>query len=314
MNWWCQGSMDKQESQELIKDKIDRLPLIDAAAYEILALLNNPQSNYEKVIENLSPDITALFLTMANKAFYGKMVRSVNYAVTLLGYSAMRQILITSFLLDHFIKHLGLKHFSFDRFQKQSHFCAAVSRVLAQSMDYKNTEDLFTVAMLYNLGKLIIVVYFSDEHQKIIALKKKQNLSTSDAEQRILGVTHAEIGAYALEQFNIPQDICNAVRYHNRKDRIVPVASSFQIEVISRAAATIVHHALLPDEDQLQQITVQLSQTATDFREQTQHAFTPEMPPDDYRKTFLAVLEKASSVMMDGLQDICQLESEGCTG
>jgi HD-like signal output (HDOD) protein len=226
----------------------------------------------------------------------------------------MRQILITSFLLDHFIKHLGLKHFSFDRFQKQSHFCAAVSMVLAQSMDYKHTEDLFTVAMLYNLGKLIIVVYFSDEHQKIIALKKKENISTSDAEQRILGVTHAEIGAYALEQFNIPKDICSAVRYHNRKDRIVPLESNFQIEVISRAAATMVHHCLLPDEDQLHQITDQLTQTATGFREKFQHTFTPGMPPDDYQKTFLVVLEKASSVMMDRLQDICQLESEGRTG
>lgn len=309
MNWWCQESMDKQDSQKLINEKIERLPLIDAAAYEILALLNLPQSNYQKVIENLSPDITALFLTMANKAFYGKIVRSVNYAVTLLGYKSMRQILITSFLLDHFIKHLGLKHFSFDRFQKQSQFCAAVSGVLAQSMDYKNTEDLFTVAMLYNLGKLIIVVYFSAEHQKIIALKKKENLSTSDAEQRILGVTHAEIGAYALEQFNIPKDICNAVRYHNRKDRIVPVAPNFQIEAISRAAATIVHRALLPDENQMHQIAVLLSRTAIDFREKFQHAFTPDMPPDDYQKAFFVVLEKASAEMLDWLQDICQLSA-----
>jgi HD-like signal output (HDOD) protein len=306
--------MVEQETKEFIKEKIERLPLIDAAAYEILALLNNSQSNYEKVIENLSPDITALFLTMANKAYNGKIVRSVNYAVTLLGYKAMRQILITSFLLDHFIKHLGLKHFSFDRFQKQSHFCAAVSRVLAQSMDYKNTEDLFTVAMLYNLGKLIIVVYFSDEHRKIIALKKTEKILTSDAEQRILGVTHAEIGAYALEQFNIPKDICSAVRYHNRKDRIVPLESDFQIEVISRAAASIVHYFLLPDEDQLHRITVQLTQTATDFREKFKNALTPGMRPDDYQKTFLDFIEKANGMMMDGLKDICQLKTEGGTG
>jgi HD-like signal output (HDOD) protein len=102
---------------------------------------------------------------MANKAYYGKVVRSVNYAMTLLGYQAMRQILVTSFLLDHFIKQLGLTAFSFERFQKQSHFCAAISGLLAESLDYKKTEDLFTVSMLYNIGKLIIVVYFNEEHQ-----------------------------------------------------------------------------------------------------------------------------------------------------
>jgi HD-like signal output (HDOD) protein len=302
--------MVDQDSQELIKEKIERLPLIDAAAYEILALLNNPQSNYDKVIENLSPDITALFLAMANKAYYGKIVRSINYAVTLLGYQAMRHILITSFLLDHFIKHLRLKHFSFDRFQKQSHFCAVISRVLAHSMDYKNIEDLFTVAMLYNLGKLIIVVYFSEEHQKIVALKKKENLSTSDAEQQILGVTHAEIGAFALEQFNIPKDICNAVRYHNRKDRLVPSEPNFQIEAVSKTAATIVHRTLLPDEDQLHRIAAELTKTANVFREKFQHIFTPDMPPDEYQKTFLSVLEKAGGAIMDRLQEICQSDNE----
>ena len=49
--------MVEQNLQESIKEKIERLPLLDAAAYEILALLNNPESNYEKVIEKLSPDI-----------------------------------------------------------------------------------------------------------------------------------------------------------------------------------------------------------------------------------------------------------------
>ena len=306
--------MNEQDLLEIIKEKIERLPLIDAAAYEILALLKNPQSNYAQIIDNLSPDVTASFLTMANKAYFGKIVRSINYAVTLLGYKSMRQILITSFLLDHFIKHLGLKHFSFDRFQKQSHFCAAVSSVLATSMDYKNTDDLFTVAMLYNIGKLIIVIYFSDEHQKIIALKQAEKVSTSDAEQRILGVTQAEIGAYVLERFNIPKDICEAVRYHNRKDRIVPVESNFQLEVLSREAAIIVHHFLLPDEDQLQQISVQLTDTATEVRDKFQNALTPEMRPDDYQKAFLTVVEQARSAMMDKLKEIWQLKSEESTG
>ncbi|MGD9303775.1 MAG: HDOD domain-containing protein, partial [Desulfobacterales bacterium] len=212
--------MAPEYSAETIEKKIERLPLIDAAAFEILSLLNDPQSNYEKIIAQLSPDVTALFLNMANKAYYGKTVRSINYAVTLLGYKAMREILITSFLLDHFIKQLGLKHFNFDKFQKQSHFCAAVAGALADAMDYKNVEDLFTVSMLYNIGKLIIAAYFSEEHQKIVDLKNNEGISTSEAEQQLLGITHADIGGMVLERFNIPPDICDAVRYHNRWDRL----------------------------------------------------------------------------------------------
>ncbi len=286
-----------------IKEKIERLPLIDAAAFKILSLLNDPQSNYEKIINKLSPDVTALFLNMANKAYYGKTVRSINYAVTLLGYKAMRQILITSFLLDHLIKQLGLKDFNFDKFQIQSHFCAAVTRALADVMDYKNVEDLFTVSMLYNIGKLIIVVYFSDEHQKIVDLKKKEGISTSDAEQRILGITHADIGAVALKRYNIPQDICEAVRYHNRWDRVKAADSNFQLVVIFRQAAVMVHQFRLPDDDSLLKLKAQLKNTAAQACAKFQEELAACRDTDNYHDTFLGILTQGSSLLMDTLKE-----------
>ena len=298
--------MQKKYTPEMIKERIERLPLIDAAAFEILSLLNDPQSNYDHIIPKISPDVAALFLNMANKAYYGKVVRSVNYAMTLLGYQAMRQILVTSFLLDHFIKHLGLTTFSLDRFQKQSHFSAAIATVLAESLDYKKTEDLFTVSMLYNIGKLIIVVYFSEAHQNIIALKQNEKISTSEAEKQTLGVTHAEIGAIALERFNIPKDICDAVRYHNQSNRIMPRDANFQLEAISRQAAMIVHHFLLPEEDELGQLVSQLSGEVSVSRTEFKNTITADMEADEYRNAFLSSLQQTGKLITDRLKTIWQ--------
>ena len=295
--------MAPEYTAEKITEKIERLPLIDAAAFEILSLLNDPQSNYEKIIAQLSPDVTALFLNMANKAYYGKTVRSINYAVTLLGYKAMKEILITSFLLDHFIKQLGLKHFNFDNFQKQSHFCAAVAIALADAMDYKNIEDLFTVAMLYNIGKLIIVAYFSEEHQKIIELKSKKGISTSEAEQQVLGITHADIGGLVLERFNIPQDICDAVRYHNRWDRLETTDSNFQIEAIPRQAAQIVHQYRLPDDDCLQKLKAELQNTAIQARRSFQDELAAYMDTDNYHNKFLNILAQVDGLLRATLKE-----------
>jgi HD-like signal output (HDOD) protein len=294
--------MQSKYTPEIIKENIERMPLIDATAFEILSLLNDPHSNYDHIIPKISPDVTALFLTMANKAYYGKVVRSVNYAMTLLGYQAMRQILVTSFLLDHFIKQLGLTAFSFERFQKQSHFCAAISGLLAESLDYKKTEDLFTVSMLYNIGKLIIVVYFNEEHQNIIALKQNKKISTSEAESQTLGVTHAEIGSIALERFNIPKDICEAVRYHNHKERFLSDDANFQLKAIAREAAMIVHQFLLPNEEELQQITKQLTAGVSGLRAEFQETIKPEMNSEDYQKVYLSALKRAGKQIIDNLE------------
>ena len=229
--------MTAENCIEIIEEKIKDLPLINLRVFDVISLLNSPESNFGQIVEKLSPDLVARFLNMANSAYYGTEVRSINHAVRLLGYREMKHILITSILIDHFTKRL--EHFSFDKFQRQAQFCAAVSRVLGQILDYEKREDLFTVAMLHNIGKLVIAVYFKDEHKEIIALKKSEGIPTSNAEQRILGVAHAEIGALVLGRFNIPKDICDAVRFHHTEGRKILEESDFQLETISRESAKI---------------------------------------------------------------------------
>ncbi|MBW2167349.1 MAG: HDOD domain-containing protein [Deltaproteobacteria bacterium] len=56
------------------------------------------------------------------------------------------------------------ENFNFNKSQTHAQFCAAVSRIVGEILDYSNPEDLFTVVTLHNIGKLVIAVYFKDEH------------------------------------------------------------------------------------------------------------------------------------------------------
>jgi HD-like signal output (HDOD) protein len=97
------------ETIERISSKIDKLPLVDSEVVEIITLLNNPASNFKQIVEQLSPSLAARFLNIANSAYYGgREVRNIDYAVKLLGYAKMKDILITSILVDHFTKRLIL--------------------------------------------------------------------------------------------------------------------------------------------------------------------------------------------------------------
>ena len=288
----------------MIKDKIERLPLIDAAIFEIISLLNDPESNFEQIIEKLSPDIAARFLNMANSAYYGREVRSINYAVRLLGYVKMAQILNTSILIDHFAKRSNFENFNFNKFQTHAQFCAAVSRILGEILDYSNPEDLFTVATLHNIGKLVIAVYFKDEHKRIIALKKSENISTIEAEQRILNITHAEIGALVLKKLNIPRDICDAVRFHHAKNRILPEESNFQLELIGRESAKIVGDFVLPEEMEPLEIIDRLEETIREGREICQEEVRTGMRSKGYKEVFPSLLEQASALVCRDLKKI----------
>jgi len=292
-----------------IEAKIDSLPLPNVAVFKTISVLNNSNSTYEQVIEKLSPDIASKFLKIANSVYYQREVRSIHYAVKLLGFETMKQILITSILVDHFKKQLDYKGFNFNKFQKQARFCAAVSGILGEILDYSRPEDLFTVAILHNIGKIIIVICFEEEHRKIIALKKLGDIPTREAEQRILGVNHAEIGAHVLKKFNIPKDIYNAVKYHDATDRIIPEGSNYQLELITRESVMIVDNFILPEEMGQQEIRDRLKSTIEEGQTKCRELLRTGMQSKGYRgyrEIFPDLLQKASKLVYRDLKGLIE--------
>jgi len=289
---------------EMVEDRVQEIPLVDAGAIDVLALLNSPHSNYARIVEKLSPDIAARFLKMANRAHNGRVVRSIEAAVVLLGYQNMRQILVTSLLLEHFAKRLGTMNFSFDIFKKQARFCGTMSRILAEMLNHKYPEDLYTVSILSNIGKLIIAVYFSEDQREIAALQIDQGIAASAAERLVLGVSHAEVSALALKRFNLPEDICDAVRYHSMVERQVPPGCNYQLEIIARKSAMIVHQFVLPDEDQIKPLTGQLSGVVGDgkylYRSMIEDGYQPERDQTAYS----TLVEQSSQLLIDRLKEL----------
>jgi HD-like signal output (HDOD) protein len=110
--------MPKKDTIAIIQKKIENLPLVDAAVWNVVALLDNPDSTFDQIVEQLSPEIATTFLKIANSAFYGREVGSLKYAVKVLGYQKMKDILISSTLINHFNERL--EDFSFEKFQNQA--------------------------------------------------------------------------------------------------------------------------------------------------------------------------------------------------
>jgi HD-like signal output (HDOD) protein len=290
------------ETIDQIANKIDKLPLVDREVVNIITLLNNPASNFKQIVEKLSPSLAARFLNIANSAYYGgREVRTIDYAVKLLGYAKMKDTLITSILVDHFTKRL--KGFDFNKFLKQAQFCASVARALGEMLNFKQLEDLFTVATLQNIGKLVIAVYFKDDYHKIVALKKAQELPSCIAEKQILGLSHGEIGAIVLKRFKIPQDICDAVRFHDSRDTELPLENNNYLQHIARQATRIVGNFSLPKDmepmDLYQMLRATVEEGKKNYREQVQS----QLRSKGYSQIFLSLLEDAADLVSDDLKN-----------
>lgn len=294
--------MTKADTLEAIKKKIDDLPLIDATVLKLLSLLNDIDSDYQQIIGRLSPEIAVKFLNMASSAFYGTEVRSIDYAVRVLGFSGMKQILTTSVLIDQFSKGKYKKLFDFNYFQEHARCCASVSRTLGEILKYDDPAELFTVSMLHNIGELIIAVYFSDSRDEIDSLIDSKDISISEAEREILGLSHAEIGALALKRFNLSQDICDAVKYHDLENRIIPEGSNYRMELISREAVRIVERLDLPQRVELTKLTILLDDTVLSSQETYLAYFKSNPKTDNNQRVFAGIFEQISLLVSDTIE------------
>ena len=202
--------------------------------------------------------------------------------------------------MDHFTKRL--KDFDFEKFLKQAQLYAALSKVLGEIIVFQQLEDLFTVATLQNIGKLVIAVYFKDAHQQIVALKKEAGLPSCQAEKRILGMSHGEIGAIVLQRFNIPPQICDAVKFHDPHDTELPLENDNYLQHIARMATTIVGRFSLPESMAPMDLYHMLRATGEEGKKNYREQIHTQLRSKGYQEIFPSLLEQASDLVCNDLK------------
>jgi len=242
------NELSAEQLEALAKVDIRTLPLLQGKVMETISLLDDPDSDFYQVIDQMSPDITAKFIEIAGSSLYGQKIHSIDHAVRLLGFEQMKQILTTSVLVDQ-LNCAGTQSFHMDKFHKQAQLCAGIAVCLGRIVRYPDKAKLFTIALLQNIGKLIIALYFGKELDAIIDLKRRERLSSNAAEKRILGLSHAEIGALVLKKCHLPRDIYNAVRFHEDETASITDDDEFQLLLIVRKASEVANRFALPDQE-----------------------------------------------------------------
>ena len=296
----------ENEITNIIETKINNLPLADAAVFEIIQMLDNSDSNVEQIMGKLSPGVAAKFLETANTAYYGQNIQTIKRAIMVLGYRGMKQVLTTSVLLYHFPEKDVARCFNFRKFKEHALFCASISKALGETVNYLMPDDLFTVSMLHNLGKFIIAVYFPDEYAKINALKESRNISSSEAERKVLGISHEEISGFILKRFHGPEYMCNAIRFHHSKDRTIQEETNFELEVILRESVNLIDSFVLPEETRALKIEDRLKAIVEEGRKFFREEIRDGMRDTGYLEIFVPLIKQVSGMVYEELKEIFQ--------
>jgi len=220
--------------KELLKKKIQsiiQLPALPAIAIEIINMVEDPRTSASMLGRVISKDqvLTAKVLKIANSPFYGfsRKIATIDFAIIVLGFDTLKEVVMSVSLISSLSKKLT-REFNSRQFWDHSIACGVIARALARNHGYRVIGEVFIAGLLHDIGILIINQYLFNEYKEIVKLIKQEKISLEDAEMRVLGVTHGEIGSWLAEKWNFPGQLVNTIAFHHH-----PIQSEQYREIVS---------------------------------------------------------------------------------
>ena len=205
-----------QELDDYI-NRVQHLPPAPKILPQLLALLSRDNVDSSQVVDLMmyDPALTAAALQLCNSAYFAAAPASdLSEAVARLGFQRIYQLVAAvsgARLLSSAQKGYGI-----DEGELWKHSVA--SAVAAQLIAEKLGDDhnlVYTCALLHDLGKIVLATGLEKIYGKIIEDVEKNQQALLEAEKKLLGVQHAEIGGRLLARWKFPANIVSAVCYHH---------------------------------------------------------------------------------------------------
>lgn len=200
---------------------VEQFPSLPKTGTQLLSIIDKPNTTVDEIEKVLryDPGLAANFLKLANSPFFGipSKVSSVKQAITLLGFERLKHIVLATFtsaIMDNEVLGWDLRPLNL---WQHSIFVSSVATGLAKYKKLSDSNDLFTSALLHDIGK-VALGKFVKEHLSVIKEIISKGVPAVVAENMVLETDHAEIGAQILAQWSFPPDVVNAVRYHHNPD------------------------------------------------------------------------------------------------
>ena len=145
---------------------------------------------------------------MVNSASYGEFkggITSVSQAVVILGFEQVRMAAMSLMLftqLQNKSSPVDLEDAVISSFVS-----AIIARDLAVTAKMKEKEEAFICALFQNLGRILTIYYFPEEHGEIKDLVARRGLDDKGASRSILGISYDKLGVSVARAWKFPENI-----------------------------------------------------------------------------------------------------------
>ncbi len=201
---------------------IGELPSLSRTYKELATAAQDPNTSLATVAKIMGKDIAmvAKVLQLVNSGFFGlaQTITSLEVAVAYLGMEAIKNLAMATDTFKVFTPAPGIAPSFCEDMQRHAQRAALIVGILP--LPAKLRDVGIVSALLHDIGELALACKLPHEFCAALELTRVTGCSQVEAEEQIIGTSHAEIGAYLLGLWSIDSLVVEAVAHHHRPDRI----------------------------------------------------------------------------------------------
>ncbi len=234
---------------------LESLPPMPALYAEVAEELagDDPSIDHVAKIVAKDPGMASKVVQIVNSSFFGMRTRITDpeQAVALLGLDTVVGLILTG-PFSQTSEGPG----SDDRWMNGLATAGLAKRVCQmEGSDKQAADDAYLAGLLHDCGRTIVAAQLPREYARIE--QEARGGEFVEAEHKVLGASHAEIGAYILGIWGLPAPVIEAVLHHHNPSQ--GSVSGFGPLTAVHAAAVIVSnhagdHPCVLDEDHLESV------------------------------------------------------------
>jgi signal transduction histidine kinase/HD-like signal output (HDOD) protein len=250
-----QPAPQRAERVDLILHQLDSLPTLSSVAVRLLQLTADDEADAQEIIALVAsdPSLTSKVLALCRRHSRGRgsEVSSIERAVLLLGFEALRYIVLSVQVFEVIDSMAGVGGETgsqkpiFDReaFWLHSLSTAIAAERLAEHGTLARSvspSEAFTAGLLHDLGQLALHVVLPESFDRVCRITEMHSASLDHACRQIIGLDTHTVGKRLAEHWRLPQALVDAIWLNGQAPQSLPATDHHAlVAVVSLADALV---------------------------------------------------------------------------
>ena len=260
--------MEKSKAEKL-SEELNHVPALPAAITRLIGIMDDPDTSVNDIVKAMEPATCAKVLSVANSAHYSRLrkVDTLEHAIAILGRNTIRDMVLGIAIVSMFSMEHGEGGFDYKKFWHKTIVSTQLALMFGKILKNPEISKIYTIGLIHDIGEVIFFLYFKAEYRKMLNLNDGDNLSQVEAETKVFGLSHAEIGKLLAEKWNLPESVGRIICYHEDPQKLKDNSDELRVGMIIHAADSLANmlfnsadwEEIFENEDELDKLFSNLS-------------------------------------------------------